>query len=122
MVDDLTPQQIKAFRIADNSTAQVAEWDMDKLNMELLDLEYNMALFGLEVFNPDDYGEEFTLPDGDKAPFQQMTFTLADEQAEFIQEMLKQARGSDKYDNYGNENSNGNAIYRIVREWDEQRT
>lgn len=47
--DDLTDEQIKAFRIADNSTAQVAEWDFDLLKFEIEDLpEFDFADFGLE--------------------------------------------------------------------------
>lgn len=34
MADDLTPEQIKAFRLADNKTAEFASWDMDMLNSE----------------------------------------------------------------------------------------
>lgn len=37
--DDLTPQQIRAFRIADNRTAEEAQWDIEKLNIELEGLE-----------------------------------------------------------------------------------
>ena len=37
-VDDLTDAQIKAFRIADNKTAEFAEWDMELLEIELEDL------------------------------------------------------------------------------------
>lgn len=47
VADDLTEEQIKAFRIADNSSAQVAEWDMDKLMKELDSIDYDMAQFGL---------------------------------------------------------------------------
>jgi DNA modification methylase len=36
---DFTPQQIKAYRIADNRVGQEAEWDEDLLRLELLDLE-----------------------------------------------------------------------------------
>ena len=47
--DDLTDEQVKAFRIADNSTAQVAEWDFDLLKFEIEDLpEFDFADFGLE--------------------------------------------------------------------------
>ena len=35
IADDLTPEQIKAFRIADNKTAELAAWDMEKLEQEL---------------------------------------------------------------------------------------
>lgn len=47
VADDLTEDQIKAFRIADNSSAQVAEWDIDKLMKELDSIDYDMAQFGL---------------------------------------------------------------------------
>lgn len=47
VADDLTEEQIKAFRIADNSSAQVAEWDMDKLMAELETIDYDMAKYGL---------------------------------------------------------------------------
>jgi DNA modification methylase len=33
--EDLTPEQVKAFRIADNKTHEFAEWDMDLLREEL---------------------------------------------------------------------------------------
>lgn len=48
VADDLTPQQIKAFRVADNSTAQIAEWDLELLKDELMDLDFDMSIFGLE--------------------------------------------------------------------------
>ena len=36
---DLTPAQIKAYRIADNQTATIAEWDYDQMPIELADLQ-----------------------------------------------------------------------------------
>ena len=48
VADDLTPAQIKAFRVADNSSAQIAEWDLELLKDELMDLDFDMSLFGLE--------------------------------------------------------------------------
>lgn len=47
VADDLTEEQIKAFRIADNSSAQIAEWDIDKLMKELDTIDYDMEKFGL---------------------------------------------------------------------------
>lgn len=35
VADDLTPEQVKAFRLADNKTGELAEWNMDKLDIEL---------------------------------------------------------------------------------------
>ncbi len=72
----------------------------------------------------DGLGTDFTLPDGDKAPFQQMTFTLADEQATVIKNAIDDIRATDEYkyaETMGNENSNGNALYLIVAEWAGQR-
>lgn len=48
VADDLDDEQIKAFRIADNSSAQVAEWDMEKLMAEIQDIDVDMAKYGLE--------------------------------------------------------------------------
>lgn len=47
--DDLTDEQIKAFRIADNKVSELAEWDMDKLKIELDDISIDMSVFGLEI-------------------------------------------------------------------------
>jgi DNA modification methylase len=35
---DLTPEQVRAYRIADNKSAELAEWDMDLLPIELAEL------------------------------------------------------------------------------------
>lgn len=57
--DDLTPEQVKAFRLADNKTAELAEWDPEKLLSELQNItDIDMTLFG---FDP----EEETEPDDD---------------------------------------------------------
>lgn len=72
----------------------------------------------------DDYGTDFELPEGDKAPFQQMTFTLADEQAEQVKNAIADIKQTDEYkycETLGNENSNGNALYLIIMQWAEQK-
>ena len=38
IADDLTDEQIKAFRLADNKVAEIATWDLDLLDEELNDL------------------------------------------------------------------------------------
>jgi len=48
---DLTPEQIKAYRIADNKTAELAEWNYDLLPIELGELqscEYDLSLLGFD--------------------------------------------------------------------------
>ena len=77
-----------------------------------------------ENISSDGFGTDFTLPQGDKAPFQQMTFTLADAQAEVIKNAISDMKGTDEYkfaETRGNENSNGNALYLIVAAWAGQR-
>jgi site-specific DNA-methyltransferase (adenine-specific) len=47
VADDLTEEQVKAFRLADNKTSEFADWDFEKLNEELADLQgIDMAKFG----------------------------------------------------------------------------
>lgn len=47
--DDLTDEQIKAYRLADNKTAEFADWDFSKLEEELAELsEIDMTAFGFE--------------------------------------------------------------------------
>lgn len=38
LADDLTPQQVKAFRLSVNKMAELAEWDEDMLRLELREL------------------------------------------------------------------------------------
>ena len=55
------------------------------------------------------------LPDGDRTPFRQMTFTIHDEQHELIEEAIATAKKSGGGDSDVNENSNGNALAFICK-------
>ena len=46
VADDLTEDQVKAFRLADNKVSEFAKWDFDLLNMELEDIDLDMSEFG----------------------------------------------------------------------------
>lgn len=46
VADDLTDEQIKAFRLADNKVGEIATWDLYKLQLELDFLDCNMEEFG----------------------------------------------------------------------------
>lgn len=48
IADDLTDEQIKAFRLADNKVSEFSKWNEDKLRDELKQLEMDMAEFGFE--------------------------------------------------------------------------
>ena len=119
---DLTDKEKEQFIIKDN--VGFGDWDWDMLANEW-DAD-NLKEWGLDMpgfdLDADKFGEDFTLPDGDKAPFQQMTFTLADEQAEQIKIADIKPTDENKYsETMGNENSNGNALYLIMIQWNEKK-
>lgn len=59
VADDLTDEQIKAYRLADNKVSEQAEWDMTLLGEELLDIEdLDMGDFGFELFDEDEELED----------------------------------------------------------------
>ena len=122
--DELTEQQQREFIVKDN--VGFGEWDWDVLgnewnNQQLED--WGLEVIGFDV-DEDDLTDEFSLPDGDKAPFQQQTYTLADAQAEVIKNAIADVKKTEEYnyvETFGNENSNGNALYLIISQWAEQR-
>lgn len=67
IADDLTEEEANAYRIADNSTAEAAEWDYGLLDELLQDISIDMSEFGLELLNQvvDDSGDivEAEVPD-----------------------------------------------------------
>ena len=71
VADDLTEEQIKAFRLADNKTAEIAGWDFSKLEEELSTIEMDMAQFGFEELEDevpdnatdDDFDPDSEIPD-----------------------------------------------------------
>ncbi len=48
VADDLNEEQIKAFRLADNKTAELATWNMELLEQELSNINMDMLQFGFE--------------------------------------------------------------------------
>ena len=53
-----------------------------------------------------------------------MSFILADEQAETLKLAISEIKTTDEFkymETFGNENSNGNALFLIVQQWAEQR-
>ena len=69
IADDLTEEQIKAFRLADNKTGELADWDVELLYGELDELTgFDMTMFGFEDidFSLDDF-EEVEKEEGEEA-------------------------------------------------------
>lgn len=125
-LDHLTDEQRREYSIAHNATAELSEWDLDILTDELAELDFSGFDFdfGLEDegedYSPDEFGDEFSLPDGDKPEICQMTFTLHQQQKELIEYAISVVKDNIT-ETFGNTNGNGNALYEVVKEWAEQR-
>ena len=59
VADDLTEEQINAFRLADNKVAEMAGWDFGKLDLELEELDFDMSQFGFIEFDSVDLDDFF---------------------------------------------------------------
>lgn len=114
---DIRDKAARELAIADNRVAQVGlDWDAEQLRALLADgvdvseffrdgeLEDLLKQFEIEG------GDAPGLKDGDRTPFQQVTFTLHDSQATSLQEALAKAKASGGAKSDVNENSNGNAL------------
>lgn len=77
VADDLTPEQVRAFRLADNKVGELAEWDLDKLvkEMDALADKYNMGDFGFVGADTTDYEGLFIEHEGDAKVKAQKTVT-----------------------------------------------
>lgn len=120
----LTDKEVKEYAIISNTHA--GEFDFEILEIEFADVE--IAEIGFDIqgwddwnkLNAENFGNDFTLPSGEKAPFQQMTFILADEQAEQIKQAIEKIKVTDEYkycETMGNQNTNGNALYLMTMQW-----
>jgi ParB-like chromosome segregation protein Spo0J len=125
IISGLSKTQIKALIIADNQLSLNASWDIDKLSLELDSLKeenFNLDILG---FNNDflkDVQEEIVplsdlpeIKDGDKEPYQQMTFIIHDSQMKFINLALEKVKSKFDLKNKYNQNINGNAITEICK-------
>jgi ParB-like chromosome segregation protein Spo0J len=108
-----------AYLVSDNEIARWAELDKQAVHIELLELDLDVELLGIEKFDLLD-AEEIDLPDlgdGSDSMIKQMTFTVSTEQADIIEDAIdKVKKESECYDEI-NENSNGNALAEIMRRY-----
>ncbi len=123
----LTTAQRRAYVIADNKLALNAGWDDEMLRIELQELDelgFDLELTGFSLdeidemqFDSDSEIAMPDLPDGDKEPYQQKTFTLHDDQAAIVDDAITLAKANPLVDSGLNENSNGNALSLICEQW-----
>lgn len=115
---DLTDEEARAALASYDWVTSLAEVDTEALAslMESVDVggERLRVMFAEAIAGGVTPGQFPALPNGDKAPFQQMTFTLSDEQAGVVREAIKKAIASGPFVETDSENSNGNALARIA--------
>lgn len=110
VVTGLSDEQKREFVIKDNSNFGTYDWDLLANGWDDLPLsDWGVPLPDDWIGNVDGIDAP-ELRDGDRAPFQQMTFTLHDEQVEEINAAISKAKEAGGGDSSVNENSNGNAL------------
>lgn len=65
IADDLSDEELKAFRLADNKVSELAEWDFEKLEAELTDIDFDMSDFGFDFNTIDEESDKFDDADTD---------------------------------------------------------
>lgn len=132
VVDAKTDAEKMEYALSDNDRAGFYDDDMlANIMPEFEDVDWSNYAIDLHppipidesLYTEDGLTDGFTLPEGEKGNFQQVAFVLADKQAEIIKQALAVAKEKVDYQNVqkmGNENSNGNALYMIVRQWLQQ--
>jgi hypothetical protein len=126
----LNEEELKEYMLIANTHAGVFDVELLDAHFEDVNIDFDIQLIDEKgkitvkehqrSISPEEFGTDFSLASGDKSPFQQITFTLADVQAEEIKEIvaeMKKSEGFKETDFFGNENQNGNAIYKICKEW-----
>lgn len=113
----------RAYVVADNKLALNSEWDTEMLRIEMSELDdmgFDLELTGFDAgeisalqFDDDAEIDMPALADGDKPPFQDMTFNLHDDQVEQVKEAIAKAKSMGDFGDTGNENANANALTRI---------
>lgn len=59
IADDLSDEELKAFRLADNKVSELAESDFEKLEAELTDIDFDMSYFGFDFNTIDEANDKF---------------------------------------------------------------
>jgi ParB-like chromosome segregation protein Spo0J len=118
-----TWDQVKAFALADNRTAELAEWDDKVLADQLLELDANgweleeLGFVSLQPPSDTDLQNAFDALNNDESILEQITFTLHKDQMQTVRSALEASKALGEYGDTGNENSNGNAISRVCELW-----
>lgn len=121
--DSWDADKVKAYALADNRSAELAEWDKEVLASQLIELEEadfqieDFGFFKIDQPGEDELEEAFEKLGGDKGEMETVSFTLHNSQADLIRFALDKSKALGEFDLDLNSNSNGNAIFRIVEAW-----
>lgn len=111
VASDLSPKQVKAFRLADNKTAELATWDFDLLGEEIEELagDFDMEDFGFSAFADETFADEGgdgtsadetsgdeSSGDGIHARIGEYQFAITSDEYFALLAQIRKARGYDK--------------------------
>lgn len=125
-LDELTDEQRKAYTLVHNKLTMNSDFDFNILDSEIAEIDIDMSEFGFDSIEVDSdmFGTDFELPSGDKSSLVNMVISLTQEQFDYIKEELEEMKGTKEYKEFEyeeNKNSNGNALYLIVSQWEKLR-
>ena len=118
IADDLTPEQVKAFRLIDNKTSELARWAVETLNAELATLtDFKLENFGIDVGKIKNV-EETSIEEPQKGNNNavetvKMQFKLHKKQAKLIRQAIREVGKT------AVTSGQGSLIYEIIRQWAE---
>jgi hypothetical protein len=113
----------RELALADNMTAlKGIDIDLEKVRENLSD---DLAkAWGLDIVSPDQFGDTFSLPDGEKSGIVTVSLMMSSEQAEVFKQALKDVQSLEEYkymETFGNSNQSGNAAYLMATQWEDAR-
>lgn len=115
---DTPAEKLRAIVMQDNNQFGSMDWDMVASDWDIEELVgWSVDIPEEWELNLSDLDDSFSLPDGEKKRMRNMTFTLSNEQAEFIEKCLNGICVLEE-NTFGNVNKNGNSLYEIVRQWE----
>jgi hypothetical protein len=118
--EDWDADKAKAFALADNRSAELAEWDEAILATQLVDLSemaWDIEGLGFEKIlqaSADDWADAFDKTSKEQSAFQQVTFTLSHEQVQTVNEAITASVALGEFPESDNTNRNGNALTRMA--------
>lgn len=119
---DINTQEGREMALADNATSATdLSWSEEELAFAEQQWDIDLTSWNVDVLSDvdsEDFGDEFSLPNEGKSKYGTMTFSITEEQREFINfcvDIAKYCEGYNEVDDIANEN--GASLYFIAKEW-----